>query len=213
MASITILSISLLLLLLILPSTSFTTATSSSSSLQKLLHNQGLPVQLDGPCLAKFENRVFFDSVVRANLSFGGLIGLEGLAQEELFLWFPVKGIFVRDPDSGVILMDLGLAHKQLPVSLFEDPPSCQEPQGTLTENPLFACFRHILKKNQEFLVRCDLPTVIEFDFCRWVDEEIKRGDGIWSREVKRLLLFCFWFSVRNRLRDREIFKCDSLLV
>ncbi|CAN1222157.1 hypothetical protein LINGRAPRIM_LOCUS502 [Linum grandiflorum] len=151
MASITILSISLLLLLLILPSTSFTTATSSSSSLQKLLHNQGLPggvfpdnvnsfdldpttglleVQLDGPCLAKFENRVFFDSVVRANLSFGGLIGLEGLAQEELFLWFPVKGIFVRDPDSGVILMDLGLAHKQLPVSLFEDPPSCQEPQG-----------------------------------------------------------------------------------
>ncbi|CAN1326985.1 hypothetical protein LINPERPRIM_LOCUS34005 [Linum perenne] len=140
----------LFLLLLLLPSTSFAAATSSSTSLQKLLHSHGLPggvfpdnvksfdldtatgeleVQLDEPCLAKFESRVFFESVVRANLSFGGLIGFEGLSQEELFLWFPVKGIFVNDPDSGVILMDIGLAHKQLSVSLFEDPPSCK-PDG-----------------------------------------------------------------------------------
>jgi hypothetical protein len=73
---------------------------------------------------------VYFDSVVRANLSFGGLKGLEGLTQEELFLWLPVKDIIVNDPSSGLILFDIGVAHKQLSLSLFEDPPVCK-PQGT----------------------------------------------------------------------------------
>ncbi|CAN1319133.1 hypothetical protein LINPERPRIM_LOCUS31107 [Linum perenne] len=123
MASIIIFSVSLLLILSL---TTVAAAGDKSSSLQKLLHSQGLPVQLEGPCLAKFENRVFFESHLRANLSFGGLVGMEGLTQEELFLWFPVKGIFVKDPNSGVILFDIGLAHKSLSVSLFEDPPSCK---------------------------------------------------------------------------------------
>ncbi|KAA8519934.1 hypothetical protein F0562_014156 [Nyssa sinensis] len=88
-----------------------------------------LQVYLERPCMAKFETRVFFDSVVRANLSYGGLIGVEGLTQEELFLWLPVKDIIVYDPSSGLILFDIGLAHKQLSLSLFEDPPVCK-PQG-----------------------------------------------------------------------------------
>ncbi|KDP20837.1 hypothetical protein JCGZ_21308 [Jatropha curcas] len=132
----------------------FSLSTVSFSSIQDLLQSQGLPgglfpdnvksynldqngrleVQLAGPCLAKYETRVYFDSVVRANLSYGGLIGLEGLSQEELFLWLPVKGIMVSDPSSGLILFDIGLAHKQLSRSLFEDPPVCK-PQGTLLEN------------------------------------------------------------------------------
>ncbi|KAF2303593.1 hypothetical protein GH714_019797 [Hevea brasiliensis] len=95
--------------------------------------NGRLEVHLDGPCMAKYETRVHFDSVVRANLSYGGL-GLEGISQEELFLWFPVKGIIVSDPSSGLILFDIGLAHKQLSRSLFEDPPVCK-PQGALLEN------------------------------------------------------------------------------
>ena len=66
------------------------------------------------------------DRVVRANLSYGGLVGLEGLSQEELFLWLPVKGIIVNDPSSGLILFDIGVAHKQLSLSLFEDPPVCK---------------------------------------------------------------------------------------
>lgn len=80
--------------------------------------------------MAKFDTRVHFDSVVRANLTFGGLKALEGLSQEELFLWLPVKGISVSDPSSGLILFDIGVAHKQLSLSLFEDPPVCK-PQGT----------------------------------------------------------------------------------
>nr|GEY80805.1 hypothetical protein [Tanacetum cinerariifolium] len=50
----------------------------------------------------------------------------ERLSQEELFLWLPVKDIIVDDPKSGLILFDIGLAHKQLSLSLFEDPPDCK---------------------------------------------------------------------------------------
>ncbi|GAA0153976.1 hypothetical protein LIER_12085 [Lithospermum erythrorhizon] len=93
--------------------------------------NGRLKVNLETPCVAQFETRVFFDSIVTANLSYGGLIGLEGLSQEELFLWLPVKDIIVFDPSSGVILFDIGVAHKQMSMSQFEDPPICK-PQGVL---------------------------------------------------------------------------------
>ncbi|KAI9105145.1 hypothetical protein K1719_022674 [Acacia pycnantha] len=137
------------ILLLLLP---LTISSSSSSSMHELLRSYGLPsglfpesvksykfdetgrleVHLDRPCMAKFENRVFFESVVRANLSFGQLKGLQGLSQEELFLWLPVKDIIVNDPSSGLILFDIGLAHKQFSFSLFEDPPICRS-QGTIS--------------------------------------------------------------------------------
>ncbi|KAF8391443.1 hypothetical protein HHK36_023748 [Tetracentron sinense] len=99
-----------------------------------LEENGRLEVLLDRPCLTKFENRVYFETVVRANISYGELIGVEGLSQEELFLWLPVKDIIVDDPSSGLILFDIGVAHKQLSLSLFEDPPDCKpEGQGTLS--------------------------------------------------------------------------------
>jgi hypothetical protein len=66
---------------------------------------------------------------VRANLTYRSLSGVVGLSQEELFLWLPVKDIIVDDPGSGLILFDIGVAHKQLSLSLFEDPPNCK-PQG-----------------------------------------------------------------------------------
>lgn len=131
-----------------------------TSSIQNLLQSQGLPaglfpenvksyeldpegrleVHLESPCMAKFDGRVYFDRVVRANLSYGGLMGLEGLSQEELFLWLPVKGILVNDPSSGLILFDIGVAHKQLSLSLFEVPPICK-PQGNfLLSNLVWFC-------------------------------------------------------------------------
>ncbi|XVF34115.1 hypothetical protein REPUB_Repub18cG0029700 [Reevesia pubescens] len=125
--------------------------SSPSSSIHDLLVSRGLPagllpkevksytlsengtleVLLDGPCLTKYENRVLFESVVKANLTYGSLIGVVGLSQEELFLWLPVKDIIVDDPKSGLILFDIGVAHKQLSLSLFEEPPDCK-PQGIL---------------------------------------------------------------------------------
>ncbi|KAK8706103.1 hypothetical protein V6N13_049680 [Hibiscus sabdariffa] len=126
----------------------FSSSSSSSKSIHDLLVSRGLPagllprevksytlsdngsleVFLEGPCLTKYENRVFFDSVVRANLTYGSLIGVVGLTQEELFLWLPVKDIIVDDPTSGLILFDIGVAHKQLSLSLFEEPPACKPP-------------------------------------------------------------------------------------
>ncbi|XVF87622.1 hypothetical protein PTKIN_Ptkin18bG0134900 [Pterospermum kingtungense] len=137
----------------------------ANASIQDLLQSQGLPaglfpdnvksykldpedrleVHLESPCMAKFDGRVYFDRVVRANLSYGGLVGLEGLSQEELFLWLPVKGIIVNDPSSGLILFDIGVAHKQLSLSLFEYPPICK-PQEVLSEK--------VGRKNKRFQVQ-----------------------------------------------------------
>ncbi|XP_068669212.1 uncharacterized protein [Aristolochia californica] len=85
-----------------------------------------LEVFLEGPCLTKYDTRAYFESVVRGNLSYGQLTDLVGLTQEELFLWLPVKDIIVDDPSSGLILFDIVVAHKQLSLSLFEDPPECK---------------------------------------------------------------------------------------
>lgn len=143
-SSTVILSLSLLFLFL-----SPTFSLSSSTTIHDLLRSKGLPagllpeevksytfsenghleVFLESPCLTKYENRVYFEQVVTANLTYGSLIGVEGLQQEELFVWLPVKDIIVDDPSSGLILFDIGLAYKQLSFSLFEVPPHCK-PQG-----------------------------------------------------------------------------------
>lgn len=95
--------------------------------------NGSLGRALDRQRLAQYETRVFFDSVVRANLSFGQLKVLEGMSREELFLWLPVKYILVTDPSSGLIVIDIGLAFKHLSLSRFEDPPICRSHSGTLS--------------------------------------------------------------------------------
>ncbi|KAK4744309.1 hypothetical protein SAY87_010621 [Trapa incisa] len=143
----------LLLLLHTLPQPSSSSSISIEASIHDLLRSRGLPggllpkgvqsyyfsddgrleVNLNGPCLTRFETRVYFESVVKANLTYGSLTGVVGLSQEELFLWLPVKDIIVDDPTSGLILFDIGVAHKQMSLSLFEDPPDCralQDDQG-----------------------------------------------------------------------------------
>ncbi|GLJ32735.1 hypothetical protein SUGI_0659020 [Cryptomeria japonica] len=90
------------------------------------LHDDGqLEVFLEQPCFAKFENRVYFKNVIKGNLSYGQLAGVAGLEQQELFLWFPVKGIRVDIPNSGFIYFDVGVVYKQFVLSLFESPPDC----------------------------------------------------------------------------------------
>lgn len=153
--------------------------SASATPIQSLLLSQGLPgglfpenvksfsldpdglleVFLDQPCLAKFETKVYFDSVVRANLTYGRLQGLEGLAQQELFLWLPVKDIIVYDPSSGLILFDIGVAHKQLSLSLFEDPPPCK-PQGIHPIN-----IRRMAKPKTQNLVLIVLITNAPFEY------------------------------------------------
>lgn len=77
-----------------------------------------LQVFLDG---TKFENRVVFDSALRANSSYGSLIEVVGLTQEELFMWLLMKNTIVDDPRSVLLLLDIMVAHKQFSLSVFED--------------------------------------------------------------------------------------------
>ncbi|KAK3433302.1 hypothetical protein EUGRSUZ_D00880 [Eucalyptus grandis] len=98
----------LLLSLLFVLSESTLSSSSSSNSIQNLLQSQGLPgglfphdvksfalhpdglleVLLDRPCLAKFDTGVYFDSVVRANLTYGSDRATRIRHDNHLFLGF-----------------------------------------------------------------------------------------------------------------------------
>ncbi|KAL5566701.1 hypothetical protein UlMin_029865 [Ulmus minor] len=82
-------------------------------------------VMLNKPCNAKFENQVHYDFNVTGTLTFGRIGNLSGVSAQELFLWFPVKGIRVDVPSSGLIYFDVGVVDKQFSLSLFESPPDC----------------------------------------------------------------------------------------
>ncbi|WVZ06445.1 hypothetical protein V8G54_019791 [Vigna mungo] len=127
-------------------STAATVRGSNSTTIYDELRAQGLPegllpkgiakyslngtsgefeVWMPEPCNAKFENEVHYDSNIKGILGFGRIGKLSGMSAQELFLWFPVKGIRVDVPTSGLIHFDVGVADKQLSLSLFEDPPDC----------------------------------------------------------------------------------------
>ncbi|KAK7817634.1 hypothetical protein CFP56_042601, partial [Quercus suber] len=82
---------------------------------------------LDQACNAKFESQLHYDRNISGTLSFGQIAGLSGVSAQELFLWFPVKGIRVDIPSSGLIYFDVGVVFKQFSLSLFETPPDCME--------------------------------------------------------------------------------------
>ncbi|CAN1262193.1 hypothetical protein LINPERPRIM_LOCUS11183 [Linum perenne] len=110
----------------------------SGSTVYDYLHQNGLPIGLfpDGitnfsvdpttgrfqinlthPCDVKLQNQLHYDFNISGLLSFGRI--------EELFLWFPVKGIRVDDPTSGLINFDVGVVDKQFTLSMFEIPSPC----------------------------------------------------------------------------------------
>lgn len=136
----------LVVVVVALPLPTTATAVSPSSSIYDHLRQQGLPIgilpkgiteySLNGstgefrvllaqPCHAKFENQVLYDFNVSGVLSFGRIANLSGVSAQELFLWFPVKGIRVDVPSSGLIYFDVGVVDKQFSLSLFESPPDC----------------------------------------------------------------------------------------
>lgn len=82
-------------------------------------------VHLDEACNAKFENELHYDRNVSGTLSFGRIDGLSGISAQDLFLWFPVKGIRVDIPSSGLIYFDVGVVSKQFSLSSFETPRDC----------------------------------------------------------------------------------------
>ncbi|KAK8517909.1 hypothetical protein V6N13_128068 [Hibiscus sabdariffa] len=81
--------------------------------------------QLDQACNARFESELHYDRNVSGTLSYGQIGALSGISSQELFLWFPIKGIRVDVPSSGLIYFDVGVIFKQLSLSLFETPRDC----------------------------------------------------------------------------------------
>ncbi|KAI6694399.1 hypothetical protein NL676_022109 [Syzygium grande] len=118
---------------------------SSAPSIYDVLRSHGLPMgllpkgvtgfridaggqfeaYLDRACNAKFESELHYDRNVSGTLSYGQIGALSGISAQELFLWFPVKGIRVDIPSSGLIYFDVGVVSKQFSLSLFETPPDC----------------------------------------------------------------------------------------
>ncbi|KAI4351276.1 hypothetical protein L6164_005652 [Bauhinia variegata] len=118
---------------------------SDKSSIYEILHEHALPkgllpkgvkefdidsegrfwVHLDQACSAKFESELHYDRNVSGTLSYGQIGALTGISAQDLFLWFPVKGIRVDIPSSGLIYFDVGVVKKQFSLSLFETPPDC----------------------------------------------------------------------------------------
>ncbi|CAN6554341.1 hypothetical protein EV1_003730 [Malus domestica] len=86
---------------------------------------------LDQACNAKFESELHYDRNVSGTLSFGRIGSLSGISAQELFLWFPVKGIRIDVPSSGIIYFDVGVVYKQFSLSLFETPPDCTAASGS----------------------------------------------------------------------------------
>lgn len=91
-------------------------------------------VHLDQACNAKFESELHYDMNVSGTLSFGQIGALSGISAQELFLWFPVKGIRVDVPSSGLIYFDVGVVFKQFSLSLFETPRDCMAVRDGETE-------------------------------------------------------------------------------
>ncbi|KAJ3681202.1 hypothetical protein LUZ60_015691 [Juncus effusus] len=136
------------MLLLLLPLLLLSSASASASETldpYKTLQAHGLPsglfpkgitnftlsddgsflATLNQSCTATVENSVKYNVTVTGFLSFGQMGSLTGVSAQELFLWFPVLGIRVDVPSSGVIYFDVGVVNKQLALSLFDVPPDC----------------------------------------------------------------------------------------
>ncbi|CAO2826485.1 unnamed protein product [Amaranthus hypochondriacus] len=117
----------------------------SSKSIYQVLKSKGLPsglfpkgisnftidddgnfrVYLNEACEAKFESEIHYEKDVSGQIIYGQIGNLTGIEAQDLFLWFPVKGIRVDIPSSGVIYFDVGVVHKQFSASLFETPRDC----------------------------------------------------------------------------------------
>ncbi|CAH8388024.1 unnamed protein product [Eruca vesicaria subsp. sativa] len=82
-------------------------------------------VWLNESCKAKYESEIHYEANITGTIGYGSIGGLTGVTAQDLFLWFPVKGIRVDIPSSGVIYFDVGVVRKQYSMSLFETPKDC----------------------------------------------------------------------------------------
>ncbi|CAA7050936.1 unnamed protein product [Microthlaspi erraticum] len=130
---------------------SISTANSDNESISEILKANGLPVgifpkgvvefnfdavtgrfsvYLNHSCDAKYETELHYDANITGKIEFAQILDLSGIKAQDLFLWFPVIGIRVDVPSSGLIYFDVGVVHKQYSLSLFETPRDCVAVNG-----------------------------------------------------------------------------------
>ncbi|KAF0916464.1 hypothetical protein E2562_007548 [Oryza meyeriana var. granulata] len=91
-------------------------------------HDEGsgrFEAALGEACTAQFEVGLRYNATVAGVISYGRIASLSGVSAQDLFLWFPVRGIRVDVPSSGVIYFDVGVVFKHFPLAVFEAPPPC----------------------------------------------------------------------------------------
>ncbi|CAL1385340.1 unnamed protein product [Linum trigynum] len=136
----------------------------ASPTIYDYLHRNGLPIglfpegitnfsldsttgrfqiNLTQPCNVKLENQLHYDFNVSGLLSPGKIQELSGMSQQELFLWFPVKGIRVDDPKTGLIHFNVGVVDKQFTFSMFEIPGQCVDGEQPSQSSDLYWIQEH----------------------------------------------------------------------
>ncbi|CAN8269972.1 unnamed protein product [Cochlearia groenlandica] len=144
-----LLQISFLLCFLLAAEISISPATatiSDNESIYEILQANGLPigifpkgvkdfdfnaqtgkfsVYLNQSCEAKYETELRFAENITGKIGSAQISDLSGINAHDLFLWFPVKGIRVDVPSSGLIYFDVGVIFKQYSLSVFDTPRDC----------------------------------------------------------------------------------------
>ncbi|KAF8082068.1 hypothetical protein N665_0850s0019 [Sinapis alba] len=87
-------------------------------------------VYLNHSCDARYETELHYGVNITGTVGYGEMSELSGILAKDLFLWFPVKGIRVDVPGSGLIVFDVGVVRKQYSLSLFETPRDCVAVRG-----------------------------------------------------------------------------------
>ncbi|CAN6981862.1 unnamed protein product [Brassica oleracea var. botrytis] len=87
-------------------------------------------VYLNRSCDAKYEAELRYQAKVTGTIGDSHVAYLSGISAQDLFLWFPVKGIRVDVPSSGLIYFDVGVVRKQYSLSFFDAPRDCVAVRG-----------------------------------------------------------------------------------
>ncbi|XP_015695437.2 uncharacterized protein LOC102705403 [Oryza brachyantha] len=98
------------------------------AGIARFQHDEGsgrFEAALGEACTAQSEVGLRYNATVSGVISYGRIASLSGVSAQDLFLWFPVRGIRVDVPSSGVIYFDVGVVFKHFPLAVFEAPPPC----------------------------------------------------------------------------------------
>ncbi|XP_057481462.1 uncharacterized protein LOC130768402 [Actinidia eriantha] len=169
-------------------SSSSSSSSLSSSSIYDVLGSYGLPPgllpkgitnftidpstgrfesHLDSSCNAKFETDFHYEATVAGTLAFGQIGDVSGVSAQDLFLWFPVKGVRVDVPSSGVVYFDVGDGvRKQFSFSSFETPQDCDAADASPSLVNLV-------------LFNRDGP-IVENQFGK-LENDLDQGDALWT--------------------------------